>query len=227
MKPAASKMGETTDRIIAAAGAVFGERGFRATTIRQITTRAGVNLAAVNYHFKNKTELYIRVLKESKRHLAWLVIADIPGTPEEQLRGFIERFVQYLLDPKRPAWHARVLAMEMSSPTPALGVVIRDLTAPLYRDVRSLVARIAGDKAGPVDLDLLTNSIFSQCIFYASCRPVAEQLSVHLTRTPDRTKQIARHIASFSIAALKDLRRREPAEGNRAPRVSTRQLALS
>ena len=117
---------ETTARIIAAAGAVFAERGFRSTTVRQITTRAGVNLAAVNYHFRDKGELYAQVLMEAKRHVTWIVIADMQGSAEEKLRTFITRFVSSLLDPERPAWHGRVLAMEMANPTPALNRVVRE-----------------------------------------------------------------------------------------------------
>jgi AcrR family transcriptional regulator len=212
------KSEETTDRIIDAAGFVFAERGFRSTTIRQITARAGVNLAAVNYHFKNKSELYVRVLREAKKHLRSIVVQDLPGNPEEQLRVFIEHFVHYLLDPNRPVWHGRVLAMEMSNPTPALGIVTRELTAPLYRDVRALVEKVAGP-ATPAELDLFTLSIFGQCVFYVCSRPVVEQLSVNLGRSPRRVEQIGNHIGAFSVAALKNYRRR--IRTNSAPRTLT------
>ena len=217
----------TSERIIAAAGAVFGEKGFRATTIRQITARADVNLAAVNYHFKNKNELYVQVLREAKKHVALLVISDFKGSPEEQLRGFIKRFVQYLLDPKRPAWHGRVLSMEMSNPTPALGVIIRELTAPLYRDMRDLIHRIVDGAANPSELDLLANSIMSQCVFYASCRPMAEQLSLQLNRTPNRVERIADHVASFSVAALRNFRPRPASQSARTRNSSSQHLLLS
>jgi AcrR family transcriptional regulator len=34
------------------------EHGFEATSLRQLTSSAGVNLAAVNYHFGSKEELF-------------------------------------------------------------------------------------------------------------------------------------------------------------------------
>src|SRR5471030_1095650 len=122
MKRANLSPAGTSDRIIAAAGAVFAERGFRSTTIRQITTRAGVNLAAVNYHFRDKEALYAQVLREAKRHVSWIRIKELDGPPEKKFRAFITLFVSSLLDPKRPSWHGRVLAMEMANPTPALNV---------------------------------------------------------------------------------------------------------
>lgn len=48
---------ETVSRILDAAEALFAERGFAETSLRVITGRAGVNLAAVNYHFGSKKEL--------------------------------------------------------------------------------------------------------------------------------------------------------------------------
>lgn len=48
---------DTIARILDAAEALFAERGFAETSLRTITSTAGVNLAAVNYHFGSKKEL--------------------------------------------------------------------------------------------------------------------------------------------------------------------------
>ncbi|MCY0964657.1 TetR/AcrR family transcriptional regulator [Parathalassolituus penaei] len=48
---------DTAKSILNAAEELFSERGFAETSLRNITTRAGVNLAAVNYHFGSKKEL--------------------------------------------------------------------------------------------------------------------------------------------------------------------------
>ena len=52
----------TKDKILDAAEALFMEHGFEATSLRSITTAAAVNLAAVNYHFGSKEELFQAVL---------------------------------------------------------------------------------------------------------------------------------------------------------------------
>jgi AcrR family transcriptional regulator len=52
----------TKARIMDAAEALFMEHGYEATSMRLITTAAGVNLAAVNYHFGSKEELFQVVL---------------------------------------------------------------------------------------------------------------------------------------------------------------------
>jgi AcrR family transcriptional regulator len=53
---------DTKSRILDAAESLFTEHGFEATSLRQLTTAAGVNLAAVNYHFGSKEELFQAVL---------------------------------------------------------------------------------------------------------------------------------------------------------------------
>jgi AcrR family transcriptional regulator len=213
---------ETRDRIIASAGAVFAERGFRGTTIRQITARARVNLAAVNYYFRDKNELYLQVLKEAKRHVQMIAVEELPGTPEEKLRAFVDRFVRSLLDPRRPFWHGRVISLEMSNPTPALGVIIREVTAPLYQKVRSLIGELVDGSATPEELDLLTLSVIGQCVFYVCSRPLVEQLALDLGQASDRIDRIARHVGDFSMAALRDFRRHPP--GKPRPRSRPRPL---
>ena len=48
---------ETVERILDAAEQLFAEKGFAETSLRLITSKAGVNLAAVNYHFGSKKSL--------------------------------------------------------------------------------------------------------------------------------------------------------------------------
>lgn len=52
----------TKERILDSAESLFMEHGFEATGLRQITAAADVNLAAVNYHFGSKEELFEAVL---------------------------------------------------------------------------------------------------------------------------------------------------------------------
>ncbi|MEC9048281.1 MAG: TetR/AcrR family transcriptional regulator [Planctomycetota bacterium] len=85
---------ETKDTILDAAEALFAEQGFAATSLRQLTQQADVNLAAVNYHFGSKEELVKAVLlrrvgpinAERRRRLAAL---ESPTT-EDVVRAFLE-----------------------------------------------------------------------------------------------------------------------------------------
>ncbi|MFN4064816.1 TetR family transcriptional regulator [Azoarcus communis] len=79
---------ETRDRILDAAEALFVEHGFEATSMRMITSQAGANIAAVNYHFGSKDaliqEVFRRRLTElNRQRLAALerLQADAGGAP--------------------------------------------------------------------------------------------------------------------------------------------------
>lgn len=89
---------ETRDRILDAAEALFVEHGFEATTMRMITSRAGANIAAVNYHFGSKDALIQEVFKRrltelNRRRLAMLdrLEADAQGAPLKPSR-IVEAF---------------------------------------------------------------------------------------------------------------------------------------
>jgi len=67
----------TLDRILIAAESLFAEHGYDGTTLRQITQRAEVNLAAVNYHHGDKESLYLEILRRriqpiNQTRLVWL-----------------------------------------------------------------------------------------------------------------------------------------------------------
>ena len=84
---------ETRQRLLDAAGPLFAEQGLKATTVRVICDRAGVNLAAINYHFRDKMGLYREVLQLAIDELqAVTVEAKQKGegcSPDEKLRRFI------------------------------------------------------------------------------------------------------------------------------------------
>jgi AcrR family transcriptional regulator len=56
---------DTKDKILDTAERLFADHGFAATSLRQITTEANVNLAAVNYHFKSKEALLSAVIERT------------------------------------------------------------------------------------------------------------------------------------------------------------------
>lgn len=58
---------DTKEQIISVAERLFAERGFASTTLRNVVSEAGVNLAAVHYHFGSKEELFRAVVARFAR----------------------------------------------------------------------------------------------------------------------------------------------------------------
>ena len=200
----------TRQQILEAAGGVFAERGFRDATVRDICRRAGVNNAAINYHFGDKETLYVEVLRFSQekayKKYPPLLAVDPAAPPEEKLRAFIHSFLLRIFDKGEIAWHGQLMSREMVDPTAALDSIIAEKIRPLAEQLRSLVADLMQRPAGDETVRLCSFSIVSQCVFYHHCRPVLTRL---YPRQPPLDSagaaRLAEHITHFSLAAMKHL----------------------
>lgn len=94
---------DTNEKILDAAEKLFAERGFASTSMRDITTDADVNLAAVNYHFGSKLALlkavFARRFGPINRERLELFDALQDQDPEQVLRAFLEPLVKRLREP--------------------------------------------------------------------------------------------------------------------------------
>lgn len=119
---------DTKERILDAAEALFMEQGFTSTSLRTITTRAGVNLAAVNYHFGSKDELIRAVFTRrlgplNRERIALLdeLEARVKGQSlpvEEILEAFLMAGVRVARDARRGgALFIRLLGRAFTEPT--------------------------------------------------------------------------------------------------------------
>src|SRR6202012_5005215 len=81
--PAATSTGaKVRARLLEAAGEVFARKGFECATSREICLRAGVNLAAVNYHFGGVEALYIAALREAHTRTTWVDRLNLEGVDD-------------------------------------------------------------------------------------------------------------------------------------------------
>lgn len=105
---------DTKTRILDAAEKLFGEKGFDATSLRDITKEADVNLAAVNYHFQSKESLIeatiLRVASPvNEQRLAMLEAAGPKPGVEQIVEAFIGPVLEQDFEPMAPLM-ARVMA---------------------------------------------------------------------------------------------------------------------
>ena len=97
-------MSDTKTRILDVAERLFAEEGFAATSLRAITSEAGVNLASVNYHFGSKDELVREVFTRrlgpiNRRRLAMLDAVEAEaGGGSPSLEGVVRAFVVPILE---------------------------------------------------------------------------------------------------------------------------------
>ena len=97
---------QTRERLLDAAEKLFAARGFRATSVRDITAEARCNLAAVNYHFGGKVRLYRAMFHRRMRALREQRIRGIESALAEHrdpsgLRPLLRSFITAFLEPHR------------------------------------------------------------------------------------------------------------------------------
>ena len=94
----------TKDRVLDAAERLFARDGIEATSLRAITAEAGVNLAAVNYHFQSKDALVRaviarRVVPVNERRLALLdAVERAAGDGPLPLQGVLDAFIRPVME---------------------------------------------------------------------------------------------------------------------------------
>ena len=87
----------TKDRILGAAEELFAQHGFAATSLRQVTGLAAVNIAAVNYHFGSKENLVNEVFRRRMDEMTAARLAQLEAARREhpgQLRPVLAAFVE-------------------------------------------------------------------------------------------------------------------------------------
>ena len=91
------KSEETRRRVLAAALAVFCERGFEAATMREIAAAAGVAVGAAYYYFDSKDALVMAFYEQAQDEMAPELDAILreSRTLEERLRGIIGQKMKY------------------------------------------------------------------------------------------------------------------------------------
>lgn len=136
----------TVGRILDTAEHLFAEKGFAETSLRSITSRAGVNLAAVNYHFGSKKALIQAVFERFLTPFCAALdtaidrrLADT-GTDHlslEDLLGLISR-----------------TAIELNARDPSRGVVFMRLIGLAYNESQGHLRRYLGAQYGHTFLRL-------------------------------------------------------------------------
>jgi len=203
----------TRQRLLEAAGEVFAEHGFRAATIREICGRAEVNIAAVNYYFRDKEGLYEEVLQYAHRRALETYPAEPPGgedvSHEERLRVFIRSFLDRILGPGRPAWHGKLMAREIVEPTAALDALVEQSIRPLQTVLLGIIRGLVGPGVSEWMLRLCSISVVGQCMHWCLARPVLRRLHPQLEYSTKDIEMVAEHVTQFSLAALHNLPREE------------------
>lgn len=184
----------TRARIIDTAGRLFAEKGYDATTSKDICEEAGTNIAAVNYYFGSREGLYQEVLNEVHNYLFNLdyltELSQSSMDPRQKLENFIECFVATIV--KSCSWPVRIWARETFSPSSPFSEALEARSALKFEMVGRIISDIVDIPMDDASLKLCVLNVMSpfmtlltisrtrpaphQSILKANPAKVAEQL---------------------------------------------------
>jgi len=162
---------DTRERILTAAQKLFADRGFDSTSVREITTEAGCNVASVNYHFGGKDNLYLetfRSMLEVLRGQRLALLEELIGRqPVPTLEEFLESFADGFIDPLANQSHGRLfmalVSREMVDPRLPKDVFFKEFVHPVLE--RAMVALAeSGPKLEPETARMCIMAIVGQLL---------------------------------------------------------------
>lgn len=137
----------TKDRILGAAEELFAQFGFSGTSLRQVTSRADVNIAAVNYHFGSKENLVNEVFRRrmddmSSQRMKALnaAVQEHPGELEPILAAFVEPALALAQDRHGGGAFVRVLARAYAEKNDSLRKFLSDHYGHVLREFAKAIA---------------------------------------------------------------------------------------
>jgi AcrR family transcriptional regulator len=198
----------TRDRLLEAATEIFGAEGYSNARVRDICSRAGANVAAVNYHFGDKRTLYGVVLDRAFGMLdggngsGLDLKRDVPA--ELRLQAFVRSLMAALLagDDRNAASGARLVARELIDPTQAVERIVERGIRPLLDVVLGAIRERLGPGTDEQYARRCASSVIGQCLFYYFARRAIVQLSLEPHLGPEDVEPIAAHVTAFTLAAL-------------------------
>jgi AcrR family transcriptional regulator len=207
-RPGTHRAEKTRQDIINAAGPLFADKGYKETTVAEICRAAGVNQAAISFHFGGKEQLYLALVRFGYEYaLQQVPMPQWPaGTPAAvKLRDFIVTLLRRAVADREPRWPCLLIMREVVQPSKACAEFVRGFVQPNAELLQGILQELL-----PADLPeeprrLVAFSIIGQCVFYRVARGVLEFLTnggAPLHFDEPRVQLLAEHISRFSLAAL-------------------------
>lgn len=197
---------DARSRLLAAAGPIFAEKGFKTATVREICQAAGVNVASVNYYFGDKERLYVEAVKWAHP------FHDAPqppaqwdaGTPAAQkLEEYLRTAVRQILGTKSQPWQSQLLSREMMNPSAACREIVEEFIRRRFNLLLEILDEILPADTPAERRHLIALSIIAQFVYFRAARNVIEMLlGDDEVREHHRAEQIADHIINTSFAML-------------------------
>ena len=196
----------TRERLLDASERLFAEKGFRSASVRDITRDASCNIAAVNYHFGGKSNLYREVFMRRLRAIrkqrldaidAAMSSAGDDATLEMLLQAFTSAFVAPMVEDSSGRYWMLLLAQEMIDPQLPPATFEAEMIDPIESALVVALSQVCPELSRP-DAQLCVHSLVGQLVHVVHLRRC---LATGRWELPD----LVAHAVRFSAAGIRAL----------------------
>ncbi len=199
----------TRDRLLDQAERLFAEKGYAAVSVREITGAAECNLAAVNYHFGGKQNLYMGVFQERWAKRAQRVqqsfAAALAGRDQPQLADVISAmaraFLQGPLTDEERRNHIQLMQRELSDPGEALGMIVEQVMRPYIRELAKMIRPCLSRQVGEPQLSIYILSMLGVVLYFFLARPAVSGI-LHQEYDEAFKAELISHITAFCLNGI-------------------------
>jgi len=199
------------ERLLDAAEELFCEHGFKGTSIRDIASSAGCNIASVNYHFGGKNNLYIEVWR---RHLIPMRDARVESIEkvmsqnqgqielEDLLKSFADTFVGSMIDPDKSSRLSCLMAREYIERHLPANMFVDEVMTPTINSMRRALMKTCPSLDDSKVL-MVIFSLVGQLVHLVHVRTMLEQGGGSLDLPVLDMSETVEHIVKFSVAGIR------------------------
>jgi len=206
-------MKDTRTKILRVAAHFFAQKGFSGTSVREIVSAAGENVAAISYHFGSKKKLYqetIKFLIEQHRAEAWKEQAAHPTVKEvahysyKQALELLHVMMDYLLENglNRKNLPLERIFTQAELGSPAMREMLFSYLAPFHELPYKLLSKLTGLAEKSPELLVVSHSIFGQVMLSESHRLVILNKMGIKRISPQLCAQIKQVVWRHTLAIL-------------------------
>jgi AcrR family transcriptional regulator len=202
---------QVRERLLDASEEVMAGEGFDGASVRQITSAAGCNVAAVNYHFGGKENLYIEMFRRRLREMTAKrkeVIEEImsgrngPVTLEELLEAFSRAFLEPLMDEEKGRRFIRLMVREMNTPRLPKRMFYEEVAEPTLRLLGSAMKEIYPQMSDKQLMPCMISVIGQLVHMIRFAETVGVEMMGEQYHFPDLSEWI-NHVVKFSAAGVR------------------------
>jgi TetR/AcrR family transcriptional regulator, regulator of cefoperazone and chloramphenicol sensitivity len=201
---------EVIERLLDAAEVHFSEKGYQAASIRDLTADANCNVAAVNYHFGNKENLYRQVflrrctaLRDIRLKSIEKALSEENGKPslEKLLRLFASAFIEPLVQDSGGRRFLILATREMLNPRLPQDILLNEVINPVTISLEGALMQVCPYLTSS-RARLCIHSIIGQLIQVVRMKAMFDAMGQAHHSDLDLTQAVD-HIVEFSATAIR------------------------